>query len=187
MYLQLIGQSIILYSHATEFFWIRWHDYTKWYLLNWVYLASSSDDFVIHFQTVCLQLTLLSMRLALSLLAIPVLAASQEIGWKESRFGDKEKKMLMDALTPNGTPSDVLIPKMCFKREKTTCVNSPRNADTDFLFAFVGCPKDNCGPTCTESYHVIQISQTPTRTRNIKTVATESDLEESCETLATFW
>ena len=128
------------------------------------------------------------MRLALSLLAIPVLAASQEIGWKESRFGDKEKKMLMDALTPNGLPSDVLIPKLCFKREKTTCVNSPRNADTDFLFAFVGCPKDNCGPTCTESYHVMQVFEgsDSNRVKNFKTVATESDLDGSCETLAIF-
>ena len=156
-----------------------------------VYSASSSDDFVIHFQTVCLQLTLLSMRLALSLLAIPVLASSQEISWKESRFGDKEEKMLMEALTSNGKPSKVTIPNVCFKREKTTCVVSPsNNAGTDFLFAFVGCPKDNCGPTCTESYHVLRISQTPTKSNivtNTKTVKREVDLEESCETLATFW
>ena len=56
--------------------------------LNWGFfgfILAVSDDLDIHFQTICLPLTLYSMRLALSLLAFSSLAAAQSAARSQKR------------------------------------------------------------------------------------------------------
>ena len=100
--------------------------------------------------------------------------------------------MLISALTPNKIPHDKPVSNVCYKRVVKMCDRLTPKVGTDFLFAFIGCPFVStrfCGVlACKESYYVMQVFEgsDSNRVKNFKTVATESDLDGSCENLAIF-
>ena len=126
-----------------------------------------SDDFDIHFQTICLPLTLHSMRLALSLLAFSSLTASQNIpdAWSSAfNVSDDNKQLLISTLGHTAffaNNEDIFV---CVKDTSSLCTQA-----TNYLFGIKGCAVSEvvgaCSAatlqSCTSSYFLVQIGDQP--------------------------
>ena len=136
-------------------------------LLNWGFfgfILAVSDDFDIHFQTVCLPLTLHSMRLALSLLGFSSLAAANENldgKWSSTtQISDDNNKLLISNLQFTTLSGNQPNPYVCVMHVSSLCTKFSRTSVT-YLFGITGCamPKAErtCSDSCTSSSYLVQI------------------------------
>ena len=166
-------------------------------LLNWGYfgfILAVSDDLDIHFQTICLPLTLHSMRLALSLFAFSSLAAADgnlDGGWSSApRVTDENKQFLNSALGGTRFSKSVGYWRVCVKDASSLCTQVV--SGTNYLFSVLGClvpsAEGNCSPetlqSCSASDFLVQINDQPwtstVEVTNIQPVSSKDLLPMTC-------